>query len=316
MGFLLVLRAELVRSLIIMRRYWFATLIGLIIGYGMLVTLAMAFLSGRVDTSEIGERFTPGAINGTLGLLIGMLAFSLVGMFSQGLQAMARSGELEQLYMSPHGLITNFMARSFVSALSQVISMAVMLWLVDRTLGGLLDLDGTDVVLLILFIGLTFVNLIGFGFMIGGLVLVFKQTGNVATIVRLVLMGLAVMATPEALILGDPGAVPTAPSVIVEAAPNDDVAAAAVAEAEPAEEAAQPWPMVVRAFAHILPVTDAAVCLKLIIIRDAGLTIFAPPNVQFVFFLLLNCVIWTGLGVTCFKFMERWSRSKGTLGAY
>lgn len=278
MGFFLVLRAELVRSLIIMKRYWFATVIGILIGYGMLAMLAYAFLANRdAVTEDIGKRFAgEAAINGTLGMLIGMLAFSIVGMFSQGLQAMAKSGELEQLYMSPHGLITNFLARSFVASITTVLSMALMLWLVDKTLAGILDINGMDFLLLILLIGLTYVNLIGFGFMIGGLVLVFKQTGQVATIIRLILMGVAVIAKPE----------------MTE------------------------WPLVAQVMAHILPITDAAVCLKLVVIKNVGMGIFEPPYLQHFIFLVLNSIVWTALGVACFKVMELWSRSKGTLGAY
>jgi ABC-2 type transport system permease protein len=278
MGFFLVLKAEMVRSLIILRRYWFATLVGLFIGYSMLATIAYAFINNRDAVAHgLGDRFGgEAAISGTLGMLIGMLAFSIVGMFSQGLQSMARSGELEQLYMSPHGLITNFLARSLVSSITTILSMSLMLYLVDMTMSGILRIDGTDVLLLMLLLGLTYVNLIGFGFMIGGLVLVFKQTGQVATIIRLILMGLAVAASPDM----------------------------------------SNWPLVAQIPAHMLPITDAAVCLKLVVIRDMGTGVLEPPYVQHFVFLLLNSIIWTGLGVVCFKLMERWSRSKGTLGAY
>ena len=66
----------------------------------------------------------------------------------------------------------------------------------------------------------------------------------------------------------------------------------------------------------VLPITDAAICLKLVVIKDVGIGIFEPLYVRYFVFLLLSSVIWTGIGVICFKAMERWSRSKGTLGAY
>jgi hypothetical protein len=34
------------------------------------------------------------------------------------------------------------------------------------------------------------------------------------------------------------------------------------------------------------------------------------------YFLGFSCVFWTLIGISCFKVMENWSRSKGTLGAY
>lgn len=266
MGFFLVLRAELTRSFIMVRRYWFATLTGLIIGYGMLMMLISAFVAGR---GEVLERFSAQAIGGTLGFLIGMLAFGIVGMFSQGLQSMARSGELEQLCMSPHGLITNFLARSLVSAISSVLSMSIMLWLVARTVKGELHADFGPTALML---ALTYVNLIGFGFMIGGLVLIFKQTGQVATIVRLVLVGVAIKAQPGM----------------------------------------SEYPLI-NAIAHMVPITDAAICLKLVVVHGEG---FAVLHTPYFAFLIVNCVLWTSIGVSLFKFMENWSRSKGTLGAY
>lgn len=266
MGFFLVLRAEMTRSFIMIRRYWFATLTGLFIGYGMLMMLISAFMAGQ---SELTERFSAKAIDNTLGFLIGMLAFGIVGLFSQGLQSMARSGELEQLCMSPHGLVTNFLARSLVSAISSVLSMSIMLWLVARTLKGELHADFGPTALML---ALTYVNLIGFGFMVGGLVLIFKQTGQVATILRLVLLGVAIKAQPGL----------------------------------------SEYPLL-NTIAHMVPITDAAICLKLVVVQGEG---FGVMNTPYFGFLLLNCAVWTSIGVTLFKFMENWSRSKGTLGAY
>jgi ABC-2 type transport system permease protein len=319
MGFLLVLKAEMTRNFIVMRRYWFATLIGIIIGYGMLVMLAFAFISSRdtlVEGME-GQFGSAQAVNGTLGVLIGMLAFAIVGMFSQGLSGMARSGELEQLYMSPHGLITNFLARSLVASISSVLSMSVMLWLVDKTLAGILHIDGVDVALLILLLAMTYLNLIGFGFMIGGLVLVFKQTGQVATIIRLILIGLAVAAQPGSMAFA-PVPVLSLPTTAEEALQAEEASGAAAAEEgeEVPPQDAQPFPLLVRVAAHMLPITDAAVCLKLLLIYDVGVGVLQPPYLQFFLLLIVSCVIWTLLGVTCFRYMERWSRNKGTLGAY
>ncbi|MBN2309177.1 MAG: hypothetical protein JXR94_09415 [Candidatus Hydrogenedentes bacterium] len=262
------MKAELVRTFTIMRRYWFATLTGLIMGWGMLMVLIIGFMSGGGEMAErlAGEKATSGA----LGLVIGMFAFGIVGLFTQGLQGMARTGELEQVYMSPHGLVTNFLARSFVSALSAIFTSSIMLMLVAASVKGRLHADPLPTAAILF---LTYVNLIGFGFMTGGLVLVFKQTGQVAVLIRLVLVGLAVVAS----------------------------------------EAVQDWPLVARGVAHALPITDAAICLKMVVVQGRGMGVFAT---SYFFFLLVSCGIWTSLGLTCFKIMENWSRDKGTLGAY
>ena len=169
------MKAEVVRSLIIMRRYWLATLIGLIIGYGMIIALIWAFTVGsgsQVATSirkvaidrvapaassagpqgplgtASGEEQPPEAaqpaanaaergakiMNGVLGFVIGLFAFGVIGMFAQGLAGMAQSGELEQLCMSPHGLVGNFLARSLVTALNSILSSTILVLLVSHTI--------------------------------------------------------------------------------------------------------------------------------------------------------------------------------------
>jgi len=278
MSFLLVVKAELVRAFIIMRRYWFRTLTGMALSYGLLVMMIWGFISQR-DT--ITQQMAPQvsdpekATSWALGFIIGMFAFGVVGMFSQGLQELARSGQLEQLCMSPHGLVTNFLARTVVAAVTNILSSALLIWLVATTFGGTLHADFLPTVVLLT---LTFVNVLGFGFFVGGLVLVFKQTGQIAIVIRMALFALAILATDK------------------------------IAE----------WPTLVRWFAHAVPITDAAICLKYVLIQGqqshgAFRTVFSHPSF---WFLIANAAISTVVGIACFRIMEDWSRSKGTLGAY
>lgn len=232
MGFFLVLKAEVVRSFIIMRRYWFATLTGLFVGYGFLIMLIYAFLYNK----EAVTRMADSAINGSLGFVIGVFAFGILGIFTQGLQGMARTGELEQLCMSPHGLISNFMARSLVAAITTTISLSILLTMIALSVGGKLHADPFPIATLLV---LTYASLIGFGFMSGGLVLVFKQTGQIAVLFRLGLVGLATMATTTDL-LQTPG--PLANII------------------------------------HVLPAIDAAVCLKYVLVDGGGMGVFAHPS--------------------------------------
>ena len=294
MGFFLVMKAEWVRTFIIMRRYWFRTLTGMIIGYTMLLGLIVGFMHTSQDIGVAAARFSDAetATTWALTFILGMLAFGIVGMFSQGLQELAQSGQLEQLCMSPHGLITNFLARSAVSSVSSVLTSSFMVWLIAKTVGGTLHADFVPTAVLM---ALSFANLIGFGFMVGGLVLVFKQTGQVALIIRMALFALPFM-------------------------PTDKIAS---------------WPALARWLAHALPITDAAICFKYVLIKgqmknvlDAAgkplLDAAGDPVTQFMsvylhssfFLLLVSCAFWTIVGVSCFKVMENWSRSKGTLGAY
>jgi len=237
-GFLLIMKAEIVRSFIITRRYWFRTLTGLVIGYGMLMVLVVGFTYSQTPMDESLSPHIEDPTNFVLGFIIGMFAFGVVGMFTQGIQSMASTGVLEQLCMSPHGLITNFLARSVVAAVSTVLSSGLMLWLVTLSMGGTLHFEPFPVFVLL---ALTFINLLGFGFMMGGLVLVFKQVGQVAIIIRMVLFALAIFATQELVAQGGVFA----------------------------------W------FLHALPITDAAICLKYVFIEGQGDAVFALPSFRF-----------------------------------
>ena len=279
MGFFLVMKAEMVRNFIIMRRYWFRTITGMIIGYTVLLMFVLGIMSNRQGLEDYLTRGQD-ATNWALSFIIGMFAFGIVGMFTQGLQELSQSGQLEQLCMSPHGLVTNFMARSVVSSISNILTSALMIWLISKSVKGTLHADFVPTVTLL---ALTYFNLIGFGFMFGGLVLVFKQTGQIAMVVRLGIFGVPLLATERVELL----------------------------------------PILLRIGAHAVPVTDAAICIKYVLIQgqmvvnDAGeqvfRSVFAHPSF---FYLLINGVFWTVLGMACFRLMENWSRSKGTLGAY
>jgi hypothetical protein len=294
MGFFLVLKAELVRNFIVMRRYWFRTITGMVVGYTMLLMIIVGFMQKGQQVGDLASRLSNAdtATSGALGFIMGMFAFGIVGMFTQGLQDMAQNGQLEQLCMSPHGLVTNFLARSFVGSISSVLTSSLLIWLIATSVGGVLHADFPAIILLLT---LSFANLIGFGFMVGGLVLVFKQTGQLAVVIRLALFGLAIVAT----------------------------------------ERISHWPALARWLAHILPITDASISLKYVLIHgqmqpvmdsagqavldSAGqqvmqhVSLFAYPSF---YFLLVSCLLWTFIGIGCFKAMENWSRNKGTLGAY
>lgn len=280
-----VIKAELVRAFIIMRRYWFATLTSMIVGYGMLIFLIVGFMARRDEVSEsLGNRFgvdPESATNAALGFIIGMFAFGVVGVFTQGLQGMARTGELEQLCLSPFGLVTNFLGRSLVSAVMSAMTSSLLLILIAATVQGTLHArPGPTIVLLLL----TYANLLGFGFMVGGLVLVFKQTGQIASLLRMALLFLAFLVS------------------------------------EPVDTGVR----ILNWAIHFVPVIDASVCLKYVLIQDqmTKVTPDGESHFQSVFtipsfyFLVANCVVWTVLGIMLFKSMENWSRAKGTLGAY
>ncbi len=278
LGFFLIMKAEIVRAWIITRRYWFRTITGLIIGYGMfMILIAGFFYSQPAIEKGLSQLDDPTrATNYILGFIIGLFAFGVVGMFTQGIQEMAQTGVLEQLCMSPYGLVTNFLARTVVASISTIFYSSILVYMVVISVGGRLHFDPLAVVVLLT---LSFINLIGFGFMIGGLVLVFKQVGQLTIVVRMVLFGLALFAREELLNQG--------------------------------------W--FISILVHSLPITDAAICLKYVLVRGQMnangefVSVFLHPSF---YWLVVNCILWTSIGISLFKVMENWSRKKGTLGTY
>ena len=95
----------------------------------------------------------------------------------------------------------------------------------------------------------------------------------------------------------------------------------------PMTEKISSWPAFAKVLAHLLPVTDAAISLKYVLVKNqmlevtnaAGETVLQHASVYSrpsFFFLIVGCALWTTIGISCFKLMENWSRNKGTLGAY
>ncbi|MEA3365969.1 MAG: hypothetical protein U9Q79_10055, partial [Candidatus Hydrogenedentes bacterium] len=161
-----------------------------------------------------------------------------------------------------------------VAAVTSILTYTILLSLLAASLKGGIHWDPFAAMVLL---GLTYFNLIGFGFMVGGLVLVFKQTGQIAMLIRLVLLIIAV-----------------------------------------GSEQIQRFPAWFRGVAHCVPITDAAISLKYVLVKGQEVdgvfrSIFVHPSF---YFLILNCIVWTLIGILCFRYLENWSRDKGTLGAY
>ena len=276
MSFLLVMKAEIVRSFIIMRRYWFRTVTGMIIGYGMLMVLIAGFIYSRPGVEESLLKFDDptAATNYVLGFIIGMFAFGVIGMFTQGLQGMAATGVLEQLCMSPHGLAVNFLAQTVVASIASIMSSGIMVFAVTWSVGGMLHWDTIPILVLL---GLTFFNLVGFGFMVGGLVLVFKQVGQVAIILRMVLFGLAIFAREE--ILQQAWFV-----LLLQCAPITDATIC---------------------LKYMLVKNQMMMVTARTVTSEVFRSVFLYPSLWLIF----GCV-WTVIRLTVFRFMEDYSRSR------
>jgi len=167
----IVFKAVFVKALIEMKRYLFNTMSGLITMYVVFLLLffgARAFGGSAMQTGDTLE-----------GLVIGYLVwlFALVAYqdLAWGISSEAEIGTLEQLYLTPAGFAWvngSFLVTRFVTNL---VMMTVMLLAIILTTGYRLNLDLISLLPLIL---ITILAPYGFGFLMGGLAVVFKRIQN------------------------------------------------------------------------------------------------------------------------------------------
>lgn len=180
-------RGILRRNLVTMRRYMFNTLSSMATLY---IVFLMLFFGAR---AVAGADF---ALSGTQdGLIVGYFIWSLaIFAYSElawGLSNEAQQGTLEQLYLSPFGFrFVN--ACNVVSNLSITLLLNLLLLLAAMaTVGRWLTID---LVSLLPVLVLTLVGVVGFGFAIGGLALVFKRIQAFFQVVQFVMV--AFIAAP------------------------------------------------------------------------------------------------------------------------
>lgn len=185
-GFFLVLKAELVRSLIYTRRYLFAAVVQMGLTYGLLLFLVLGYgmYSGEADLSTLLKAQG----NRLIAFLVWTFASAAIGLFTSSIQSSAETGVLEQLCMSPHGLSTILLAQAAGATLFQFSYVAVLYAIVTLTVKMNLVLPLGSVLLVLV---LTILGLYGFAFIFGGLSLLFKRIGPVAIILRITLLPLA-----------------------------------------------------------------------------------------------------------------------------
>lgn len=156
------------RSFIMFRRYAFDTLSGIITIYLFFLLIfygARALLGGQQGYGD--------TLSGiVVGFFIWILAIFTYSELSFDLVREATEGTLEQLSMSPMGLTRVLVAR-FVAGLGlQLALLATLLVLMMASTGRWLHLDVVSLVPLVV---LTMTGVLGVGFVMGGLAIVFKR---------------------------------------------------------------------------------------------------------------------------------------------
>jgi ABC-2 type transport system permease protein len=180
-------RAMIKRALIQMKRYPFETLSGfvqLFIFFVLLFYGARALGAGRI-----------GGGNALSDIVVGYFVWSLSVMtyssFSEDMNRESQVGTLEQIAMSPLGLVRVIFGSVVATFIFQVITMTVMLVGMMAVSGEWLEVDLMSVVPIVV---LMLLGLSGIGYALGGLALVFKRMQSVNQVLQ---MGfIALVATP------------------------------------------------------------------------------------------------------------------------
>lgn len=164
------------KGLVILWDYKFSLLTQLL-GIMMIVIGIMFFVGqGEITAEQVSMTL--------IGFIITFYAMETISTMSWALMTEAQAGTLEQMYMSPAPPQMIILGRSLASLVSGTIQMALvlfaMLLLFQQPLP--LSLEAVPVILITMF------GLLGFGYLIGGLTLVFKQVGPIANIMQNILL--------------------------------------------------------------------------------------------------------------------------------
>jgi ABC-2 type transport system permease protein len=171
--------------LIQFRRYIFDTLSGIITIYGFFLII---FFGARIFSGG-GPRF--GETLEAVVVAYGVWALTMfsLGALTYDLTQEAQLGTLEQISMSPFGLSRVLVARVFAMTSGMFVVWVVLLVLMMVTSGRWLNLDVVSILPVLV---ATLLGVIGVGFVLGGLAIVFKRIQQALQIHQILLFGLVV----------------------------------------------------------------------------------------------------------------------------
>ncbi len=267
-GFFLTLKAEFVLYFIYAKRYILATIFQAVFTYAVFFFILLnpnLFREATQDINIEAERL--------VAFLMWMFASQAIGLFTGQIRSAAETGVLEQLCLSPHGLVTIFCARAVGVTSFQFLYVSLLFTVVTMSMDISVNLAPGSVALVL---GMTLVGLYGVGFILGGLSLMFKRIGQVATLLKILLL-LIVFYEYEGS------------SLLVER----------LLRFVPL------YPGTSMLKRLMVPDKDGVVVALTELIGSGELLI-----------LIINSAIWFAIGVGIFKLCENVSRDRGGLGTY
>lgn len=180
---LIMMRAFAKQAVIEMSRYAFDTVASMVAMY--LLFLVVFFGITGIGGLDEGKTLSSIVLGFNVWILL-MFAYSSV---AGGLVGDAQTGTLEQLAMSPQGLLSTVLARFWVSFLFLFVQITILLGAAMLTTGRWLRFDLSGVAPLLLITGAA---ILGIGLVMGGLALVFKRVQSVSSLLQFALIALVV----------------------------------------------------------------------------------------------------------------------------
>lgn len=152
--------------------------------FSMFVFFGLLFFGGRAIA---GSAITDSADGIIVGFFLWTLATRAFRGLADDIMAEARWGTLERLFMSPYGLGTVMAVKTLVNICLDLVWSGVMLLLMMLVTGRWLHIDFITIIPLLLF---TIAPIVGFGFLLGGLALLYKRIESLFGIIVFGFVGL------------------------------------------------------------------------------------------------------------------------------
>ncbi|QSO46394.1 ABC transporter permease [Alicyclobacillus mengziensis] len=173
------LLSEIRREWILFRRYPTELL-------SQLVVIVVAFYGLFLGASYMaGSRMVGGRLDAVIiGYLLWTLAMGAVGAMGWDIMNEAQNGTLEQVMLSPLGLMKILLLRSIVLFIYNILFTAVVLFIIMWLTGRHLSVSGSEVVPF----GLAMACAIGIGYLVASVTILFKRSNQFLGLLQFVLL--------------------------------------------------------------------------------------------------------------------------------
>ena len=179
----LLCKAFVKKEFILVSRYLFNSIGGFITLYIVFLLMFSGYKGLAGNSPNFGD-MVEGLV---VGYTLWILAMSVYQDVTYSVLREAREGTLEQLYMSVNGFGWVMGMKVFASILFNIVFVGVVLLLLIFTTGRSFNID---IISLFLPVSFVLLSVLGIGFIIGGLTLIYKRIDNYLQIITFGLIGL------------------------------------------------------------------------------------------------------------------------------